>query len=142
MVVDGVVLMIVVDTNGEALSEDEVSSHSSIVSATWESSHCNVKTKHVYGHQDNKYCGPLPLMESLNVRMDILAKEATTSLPVPPPVPSSRQPSRHPPRKGYGRVTVQGDMACDEGRWIISLSLVACCHYHLAIGISVCKSNR
>jgi hypothetical protein len=55
----------------------------SIVSATWETSLCNVKTKHVYGHQYNKYCGPLPLLESLNVRMDILAKEATTSLPVP-----------------------------------------------------------
>jgi hypothetical protein len=68
----------------------------SIVSATWESSHCNVNTKHVYGHQDNKYCPPppLPLLESLNVRMDILAKEATTSLPVPPPVPFSHQPSR------------------------------------------------
>jgi hypothetical protein len=64
----------------------------------------------VYGHQDNKYCGPLPLQESLNVRMDILAKEATTSLPVPPPVPFSHRPSKYPPRKGYGRVTVQGDM--------------------------------
>ena len=86
----------------------------SILSATWETSLCKVKTKHVYGHQDNKYCGPLPLLESLNVRMDILAKEATTSLPVPPPVPSSHQHSRYPPRKGYGRVTVQGDMVTSK----------------------------
>ena len=82
----------------------------SIVSATWETSLCKVKTKHVYGHQDNKYCGPLPLLESLNVRMDILAKEATTSRPVPPPVPFSHQASQYHPPKGYGIVTVQGDM--------------------------------
>ena len=86
----------------------------SILSATWETSLCKVKTKHVYGHQDNKYCGPLPLLESLNVRMDILAKEATTSLPVPPPVPFSHQASQYHPQKGYGRVTVQGDMVTSK----------------------------
>jgi hypothetical protein len=87
----------------------------SIVSATCETSLCNVKTKHVYGYQDNKYCGPLPLLESLNVRMDILAKEATpASRPVLPPVPFSRLSSRYHPRKGYVRVTVQGDMVTSK----------------------------
>jgi hypothetical protein len=46
--------------------------------------------------------------------MDILAKEATTSLPVPPPVPFSHQASQYHPQKGYGRVTVQGDMVTSK----------------------------
>jgi hypothetical protein len=40
----------------------------SIVSATWETSLCNVKTKHVYGHQDNKYCGPAPPIAGITER--------------------------------------------------------------------------
>jgi hypothetical protein len=46
--------------------------------------------------------------------MDILAKEASTSLPVLPPVPFSHQASRYHPQKGYGRVTVQGDMVASK----------------------------
>jgi hypothetical protein len=82
----------------------------SILSETWASSNCTVKTQHVYGHQDSAYCGPLPLFETLNVRMDILAKEATATLQVPPPLPFSALSISHLPCKGYGRVTVHGEM--------------------------------
>ena len=81
----------------------------SILSEMWESSNSTVKTQHVYryGHQDSKYCGPLPLLGTLNVRMEILAKEATTTLQVPPPSPFSARSISHLPCKGYGRVSGQ-----------------------------------
>jgi len=40
----------------------------------WSQQHYQPLPQHVYGHQDNKYIGPLTFIEWLNVRMQKMAK--------------------------------------------------------------------
>ena len=78
----------------------------SITSALWRSSNFSALKAHVRGHKDSdEFFGPLTLMETMNWRMDALAKNIALS-----GIAGDSQPHTSPVTLAIGTITYAGNI--------------------------------